>query len=461
MDTIKAAVLEMWSSSCVALSLYFLHNDDESLVSKKIVSHKKINSLSSIKTLSRSSAILLSMEEENSVGLILNLDLQLKDVLGIQWGPWYIKPRSLHWWDFYRQQIMDDDNERFQKLFRVSVRTFNYLCDMVRVDMEKKTPISFHGIRGWKLEVDKQVAMSLHRLATGDPLLSILEMFGVSPATVSKSVKNFILAMLLRGKHHLQWPTPENLEIVKRKFEHVWGIPQACGAIDCTHVEIELPKNAQSTDFYDKDHDYSYVVQAIVDSEMQFLDIFAGFPGVVHDDRVLKNSGFYKAVEEGQLLNGPKRQIQGIWIPELIIGDAGYTQSEWMLVPLPGRNLHGLHESYNHKHSSTRIIVERAFGRLKGVWRILYKPMWSPNEAMVPKLIYVCCILHNILLEFNDTIDEDVPLSGHHDEGRRQQISRHVITNEAEIIREAIIQHLHVVEVRTGRRYYVPRRENF
>ena len=95
------------------------------------------------------------------------------------------------------------------------------------------------------------------------------------------------------------------------------------------------------------------------------------------------------------------------------------------------------------------------------MWRILYKPMWSPNEAMVPKLIYVCCILHNILLEFNDTIDEDIPLPGHHDEGKRQQISRHVITNEAEIIREAIIQHLHAVEVHTGRRYYVPRRESF
>ena len=304
MDTIKAAVLEMWSSSCVALSLYFLHNDDESLVSKKIVSNKKINSLSSVKTLSRSSAILLSMEEEDSVSLILNSDLQSKDVLGIQWGPWYIKPRSLHWWDLYHQQIMDNDNERFQKLFRVFVRTFNYLCDMVRVDMEKKTPVSFHGIRGRKLEVDKQVAMSLHILATGDPLLSISEMFEVSPTTISKSVKNFILAMFLRGKHHLQWP--ENLEIVKRKFEHVWGIPQACGAINCTHVEIDLPKNARSIDFYDKDHDYSYVVQAIVNLEMQFLDVFASFPSVVHDVRVLKKFGFYKAVEEGQRLNGPK-----------------------------------------------------------------------------------------------------------------------------------------------------------
>ena len=145
--------------------------------------------------------------------------------------------------------------------------------------------------------------------------------------------------------------------MVKRKFENLWDIPQVCGAIDCTHVEVDLPGNARSTDFYDKDHDYSFVVQAIVDSDMRFLDVFAGFPGVVHDIRVLRNSSFFKSVEDGERLNGPKRRIAGTWILELIVGDAGYTQSEWMLVPLPGRNLHGMYESYNYKQSSTRIIV--------------------------------------------------------------------------------------------------------
>ena len=130
-----------------------------------------------------------------------------------------------------------------------------------------------------------------------------------------------------------------------------------------------------------------------------------------------------------------------------------------MLVPLPERNLHGMYKSYNYKQSSTRIIVERAFGRLKGVWRILYKPIWHPHEAFVPKLNYACCILHNILLEHNDVVDEDIPLPGHHDEGRRQQISRHVITDEAESLRESIIQHLEVVEARTNRLYYVPHRQ--
>ena len=70
---------------------------------------------------------------------------------------------------------------------------------------------------------------------------------------------------------------------------------------------------------------------------------------MVHDVRVLRNSSFYKSVEDGERLNGPKYRIVGTWIPELIVGDVGYIQSKWMLVPLPGRNLHGMYESYNYK----------------------------------------------------------------------------------------------------------------
>ena len=307
---------------------------------------------------------------------MMEFDLQLKDVFGIEYGPWYIKPRSLHWWELYRVEVMEHDHGRFQKMFRVSVRTFNYLYDLIGNDMQHNPPPSLgQGICGRKLEVNKQIVISLHRLATSDTILSISELFGVSPTTVLRIVKRFIMTMLLREKHHLQWPSSDDLQMVKKKFENLWSIPQVCGAIDCTHVEVNLPSNARSTDFYDKDHDYSYVVQAIVDSDMQFLDVFAGFPGVVHDVRVLRNSSFYKSVEDGERLNGPKRRIASTWIPQLIIGDTGYTQSKWMLVPLPGRNLHGMYESYNYKQSSTRIIVEHAFGRLTGVWRILYKPI--------------------------------------------------------------------------------------
>ena len=54
---------------------------------------------------------------------------------------------------------------------------------------------------------------------------------------------------------------------MKAGFESKWGIPQVCGAIDVTHVEVNLPGNVRSTDYYDKDKNYSFILQAIVDAD--------------------------------------------------------------------------------------------------------------------------------------------------------------------------------------------------
>ena len=179
-------------------------------------------SSSSLLKLSQFSTLIASFEEEDLACLMMEFDLQPKNVLGIEYGPWYIKPRSLHWWELYHVEVMEHDHGRFQKMFRVFVRTFNYLYDLIGNDMQcNPPPLLGQGIYGRKLEVDKQIAISLHRLATGDAVLSISELFVVSPATVSRTIKRFIMAMLLRGKHHLQWPSSDDLQMVKRKFEHL------------------------------------------------------------------------------------------------------------------------------------------------------------------------------------------------------------------------------------------------
>ncbi|MCO5571393.1 hypothetical protein L7F22_025133 [Adiantum nelumboides] len=49
--------------------------------------------------------------------------------------------------------------------------------------------------------------------------------------------------------------------------------------------------------------------------------------------------------------------------------------------------------------SSTRIIVERAFGRLKGAWQKLKGTISSLDVSKLPSLIYACCILHNMVVD--------------------------------------------------------------
>ena len=42
--------------------------------------------------------------------------------------------------------------------------------------------------------------------------------------------------------------------------------------------------------------------QAVCDENMVFLDILAGWPGSVHDSRVLRNSGLYKLLPSSSLV---------------------------------------------------------------------------------------------------------------------------------------------------------------
>jgi hypothetical protein len=79
------------------------------------------------------------------------------------------------------------------------------------------------GICGRKLEVKKQVAILLRRLATSDYIHMIAGLFGISIIIVSKTVRVFINDMIMKAFHYIKWPNNEDLDLVKMKFERIIG----------------------------------------------------------------------------------------------------------------------------------------------------------------------------------------------------------------------------------------------
>eukprot|EP01018_Ginkgo_biloba_P035422 Gb_05676 [translate_table: standard] len=111
------------------------------------------------------------------------------------------------------------------------------------------------------LSVEKQVAIAILRLATRMTMLTISELFGCGKSTVIKVVKKFVLSLNKQAGNLIQWPTNLNsLHQIKEGFRLKQGFPNYCRAIDATHIQMDLPYNESSVDWYDHEHNYSMLV---------------------------------------------------------------------------------------------------------------------------------------------------------------------------------------------------------
>ncbi|MCO5552594.1 hypothetical protein L7F22_006108 [Adiantum nelumboides] len=138
----------------------------------------------------------------------------------------YVKPRSLDWWNHYVAAVRGDDR-RFKEKFRLLMPLFQHLSHLFWEKLQQGAiPTSLARVNGRILPVEKQIAVALLRLASGARLIDISEHFGV--------------------------------------------------ALDVTHVNMEKPKCESSVDWFDRNKNYSMSVQCIVDMDLRFMDVFAG-----------------------------------------------------------------------------------------------------------------------------------------------------------------------------------------
>ena len=204
---------------------------------------------------------------------------------------------------------------------------------------------------------------------------------------------------------YIRFPSGNELLRTVSAFEAVHGVPQCVGAIDGSHIPINAP-NRNHTNYYNRKGFYSVILQAVVDHRYCFTDINVGWPGCVHDARVFANSSIYEKASDGIIL--PSDIVQTIGettIPLYIIGDSAYPLLSWLMKPFPNGTQDQEKKTYNYRMSSARIVVENAFGRLKGRWRRLMKK----NEMRIDNVIMVvgaCCVLHNICEVHGDAFND-------------------------------------------------------
>ncbi|GBG70569.1 hypothetical protein CBR_g6695 [Chara braunii] len=186
------------------------------------------------------------------------------------------------------------------------------------------------------------------------------------------------------------------------------GFPNCYGCIDCTHIYVDKPANAPSENYFDRKHRFSVVAQVVVDLDLLIRDIFVGYPGSCHDIRVLQLSSMWARAEEGDLFRGPAVVLSfGVKTHGYFLGDNGYPPLEWIVVPYGGTDQCADEERFDNKQKVARGAMERAFGRLKGMWRLFLRTHKS-NMDTLPQQLQAVCILHNILLDAGVEFDENL-----------------------------------------------------
>ena len=108
---------------------------------------------------------------------------------------------------------------------------------------------------------------------------------------------------------------------------------------------------------------------------------------------MLANSSLYRKVSNGELLVGDSIQVQDCDLPPFLLGDSAYPLLSWLIKPFSfSSSLTSQQKLCNYRLSRARVVVEVAFGWLKGRWRRLSRQI-DMHIDNVPHVIAACCCI--------------------------------------------------------------------
>lgn len=246
------------------------------------------------------------------------------------------------------------------------------------------------------VDISKKVHFTLWVLANqGVSFRSASDLFGISTGTGHLIFMEICSAIAELKNEYICWPTLEEHHANANAVQESHRFPGVIGCLDGCHIPIRAPIN-NPVDFYNRKKFHSVILQAVCNKNLQFINVFIGTPGRVHDARVFRMSPLHDEI------------MNHLIPPHLhILADSAYGLHTNVLTPYRDNgHLNQLQRRYNTRHSASRSAIERAFGILKAKFRRLhYLDMIMLNK--IPTIILACCVLHNLILKC-DGMEEDI-----------------------------------------------------
>lgn len=284
-------------------------------------------------------------------------------------------------------------------IMRVDRATFEALLDRL---LE-------HGLEPERtLTAAEKLMHFLYIVGQGSGYRAVATLFKRPLGTISESFHVSLAAILSMYPEVVKEPdytaTPHRIARNPKFFPF---FKDCVGALDGSHIKAYV--TGETKPYRNRKGDLSQNVLAVVDFNMLFTYVLAGWEGSAADITVLYHArdmeGFGSNLPEGKYY----------------LADAGYTSTSMTLIPFSGGVRYHLKEwlqprvdaeqggrkqtdlrpmdekeLFNLRHSSLRNVVERVFGVLKQRFHILEKrPRY--DRATQIQLVYALCALHNFV----------------------------------------------------------------
>ena len=261
-----------------------------------------------------------------------------------------------------------------------------------------------------------RLGLSLYRLGRGDYFYTIAEMVGLAPCTVSTivhEVNEAIVSCLWECCITIHMPkTQEDFKKKMLDMEELWQFPFSWCAVDGCHIPIKCPPGGQESckEYHNFKNFFSIVLMSMVDARYRFIWGSCDYPGNSHDSIILQSTSLWSDIKEGKVLPSFTQEQENIHIPSLILGDSAFPFETFLMKPYTHTVLTKEQRYFNYRLSRARMIVEGAYGQLKGRWRLLLNKT-EGNLLQTKTATLACMVLHNICLDMGDTLPSKLDLT--------------------------------------------------
>jgi hypothetical protein len=268
--------------------------------------------------------------------------------------------------------------------------------------------IKSKGTRGPKgFEPRRRLAAALRWLAVGGMYQPVAANFGLADSTLLQFLEVVVQAINRRLAPQLI-TLPTSKEAVEETIHDFYvlskGLPMCVGAIDGTVVSFRKPEGPFGYKYWSYKHrECSLLILGVVDACGRFTYVSPSNPGSQGDAGVFALSSLKKALEDKSLYGEelahtfrlPSTSEERAISP-YIVADSAFACTTYMLKPYKETSaMSRMERDFNKALCRARRVVECAFGRLKGRWRVLAGRVGTADPDFFAEVALACCVLHN------------------------------------------------------------------